>query len=119
MRIKSQIGKSIANQLADIINKALPRVIDTGINSHLTGVKPDPKGKAILFAWKKEGFRMTENLKVSKKDDFGNGFMVRDECKEIEKMIEASLNSVVSEVAPTKEEVTTEVTPTPEETIVS
>lgn len=105
MRITSNNGQSIVAQLTNIINNALPRIANTDIYSHLGNVKADPKGKAIVFTWKKSiyGFRMTENLKVYEKD-FTNTFVITEECKNIEKMVEASFNSVVAEKEPIKEE---------------
>lgn len=103
MRIKSKVGQSIAAQLTNIIQEALPQCIHSGISSHLGNIKPDPKGKAILFTWKKSiyGFRLTENLKAYEMD-FTGTFAITDECKAIEAAIEKSLNPVVAEVEHTK-----------------
>ena len=48
MRITSN-GKSIANQLTDILNRTLPRQKDTGLSKDLGVVKVDPKSKVKIF----------------------------------------------------------------------
>lgn len=95
MRIKSQNGKSIASQLSDILCSTLPMVMDTGINSHLGTIKPDAKGKAVLFTWKKNIYRLTEHLKVQERD-FTNTFVTTDECKQVEDRINTVLSLVVA-----------------------
>jgi len=126
MRIKSKAGQSIAAQLTDIVQMALPQCVHSGIASHLGNVKADPKGKAVLFTWKKNiyGFRITENLKVSEMD-FTGTFTTTDESKNVEKMIAESLapaTPVVVNVeqektevkeAATEEVVAEEIAPTP------
>lgn len=118
MRIKSQNGKSIASQLKEILENKMPRVANTGINSDLGTVKADPKGKAVIFTWKKNEYRMTENLKVHEKD-FTGTYIVTDECKNVEKMIaEPAAVTVVASVEQEKVPVQTEtaveeIAPTP------
>jgi hypothetical protein len=113
MRIKSQNGKSIAKQLKEILENSLPKVANTGLNKDLGTVHADPKGKAVLFTWKNETYRMTENLKVHKKD-FTNTFVVTDECEAVEKMVNDSFKPVapIVSVEPEKVEAKSEVTET-------
>ena len=68
--MKIKINGSTVKTLTQIVTKALPMVIHTGNGNHLRHVKPDAssKGKAILFTWKKNDFRMTENLIVQERD---------------------------------------------------
>lgn len=116
MRIKSQNGQTIASQLKEILKSKMPRVANTGINSDLGTVKADPKGKAVIFTWRKNEYRMTENLKVYEKD-FTGTYVITDECKNVEKMITepvAVVASVEQEKVPVQPEtVVEEVAPTP------
>ena len=102
MRITSN-GKSIANQLTDILNRTLPRQKDTGLSKDLGVVKVDPisKGKSVLFNWHKETFRLSENLKVMQ-IDFTNTWIENEDTKGVEYLIKQSVvgNAVESILTP-------------------
>lgn len=78
-------GKSIVETLSHILKSTLPKRSETGLTKHLTHISPDPKskGKAVIFKWNSNTFRLTENLTVAELSFF-NEWQKTEECKALE-----------------------------------
>jgi hypothetical protein len=80
-------------KLISIISGILPNAKDTGIINHLWAIfHPTNKGKAIVFTWNKERFRLTANHKVQQYD-FTNTLIDTDEAKRIEGLIKENITA--------------------------
>lgn len=101
MKIKATSQQSIASQLVDILYTSLPSFKITGLSKDLQTVKADAKskGKAVLFVWRKNTYRLTEALKVTE-FDFTNSYVENEGSKEVEAIIKASLSTSTPSTAP-------------------
>ncbi len=92
MKITASNSQSIASKLSDIAFTSLPSMASTGLAKDLVSVKvcSKSKGKAILLKWRKNTFRLSENLKVTEQD-FTGDFIETETSKETEAIIKASL----------------------------
>lgn len=80
MKIQRQDNESIANALTRFLTSKLPLAKDTGLVKKLKSIHVDKrsKGKAVLFVWEKERFKITEHMKVWHKN-FMNEWKDNDE----------------------------------------
>jgi hypothetical protein len=102
MKITTKNGQSIASQLSNIVNNALPKASVTGLSKDLGVVKTDPKskGKSVLFTWRKGTYRLSENLKVTELD-FTNTYVENEVTRETEALIKLHVGITVSEAVKT------------------
>jgi len=88
----TETTETTVNKLIKVISKALQQTKNTGIMNHLWGIfHQTNKGKAIIFTWQKERFRLTANYKIQQYD-FTNSLVESTEAKRIEQLIKAVIS---------------------------
>ena len=83
--------QTIAERLTALINKALPKTIETGIVNHLMpkiSIDPKSKGKAIVFTWQRRAFRLSDSHTV-REQNFINEWTETDESKAVQEKVKA------------------------------
>ncbi len=84
-------NKSIPETLIHIVKSVLPNTINSGLSRHLRGsINPDPKskGKAIIFKWNNNQFKVTENL-TAYEQNWCNDWIKTEESAKVEADIKA------------------------------
>ena len=80
-----------AERLHKLISSKLPKAPETGIANHLmprTFVEVKSRGKAIVFTWKRNFFRIS-NKHAVKEMNFMNEWVETEESKRIQDLVRA------------------------------
>jgi hypothetical protein len=83
--------QTIAERLTALINKTLPKTIETGIVNHLMpkiSIDPKSKGKAIVFTWQRKTFRLSDSHTV-REQNFMNEWIETIESKAVQEKVKA------------------------------
>jgi hypothetical protein len=81
--------QTTAERLNTLINSKLPKVTETGIVNHLmpkTFIETKSKGKAIVFTWKRNFFRISDKHAV-REQNFMNEWVETEESKQIQALV--------------------------------